>query len=327
MLAGGIAHDFNNLLGGILAVAELAAAELAAGLSPADELQRIMKTSIRGGEIVRQLLIYSGRDKTTALESVDISLVVEEMLELLKVSISKHVVLKTDLASDLFAVKGNAPQIRQVAMNLIINASEAIGEKDGTISVSSSRVTGQDLVAQGETGITDDNYVRLTVSDTGVGMTEEMRAKVFDPFFSTKFAGRGLGLAVVQGIVRDHGGTIHVRSAPGLGTTFEVILPSSGETVQSIHAIVPASGSERRSVVGTVLVVEDEEVLRLATAKLLRKKCFRVIEASDGSSALELVRAHKDEIHSDAIRCGPLPKGCPVGMFSKKPSARAPLLK
>jgi PAS domain S-box-containing protein len=216
VLAGGIAHDFNNLLGSILAEAELGAAELAAGASPSEELQRIMTTAIRGAEIVRELMIYSGQDKSRLVAPVDVSLLVEEMLELLKISISKHVVLKTDLSRDLPACLGNAPQLRQVVMNLIINASEAIGEQDATIGITTSRVTGQDLAA---TGGTEGNYVRLEVSDTGRGMTADVQAKIFDPFFTTKFAGRGLGLAVVQGIVREHDGAINLVSTPATGVS------------------------------------------------------------------------------------------------------------
>jgi two-component system, cell cycle sensor histidine kinase and response regulator CckA len=301
VLAGGIAHDFNNLLGSILAEAELAAANLSAGSAAGEELQRIMTIAIRGSEIVRELMIYSGQDKTqdkTMMAApVDVSQLVEEMLELLKVSISKHVVLNTDLSRDLPAVLGNAPQLRQVVMNLIINASEAIGEQDAVIRISTSRVTGRDLAATCGAGVPE-GYVRLKVSDTGCGMTKEVQARVFDPFFSTKFAGRGLGLAVVQGIVRDHGGMINLVSAPDQGTTFDVLLPSAGRTTQpGRSAILRDSANQRRPPSGTLLVVEDEEVLRLAVSKMLRKNGFQVIEAVDGSSALELVRSHKDEIH------------------------------
>jgi PAS domain S-box-containing protein len=297
VLAGGIAHDFNNLLGSILAEAELAAADLAAGSSPREELQRIMKTSIRGAEIVRELMIYSGQDKAKLAEPLDISVLVDEMLELLKVSISKRVVLNTDLCRDLFTVLGNAAQVRQIVMNLITNASEAIGDQDGVITINTSIVTGQHPAAAGDASLPEGNYVRLQVSDTGCGMTEEVQARVFDPFFSTKFAGRGLGLAVVQGIVRDHGGITHLVSAPGQGTTFEVFLPCSGQSAQSIPKAIGRPGrKEQRPEFGRLLIVEDEEVLRLAVSKLLRNRGFRVIEAIDGSAALELVRTHEDEI-------------------------------
>ena len=186
---------------------------------------RIKAVAVRAAEIVRELMIYSGQDQAD-LGSVDLSRLVEEMLELLKVSISKHAVLKTDLRQNLPAVRGNAAQIRQIVMNLIINASEALGEKDGVIHVTTSLAgSGRNLSSISGTSLPEGDYLRLEVSDTGCGITEEQQARIFDPFFSTKFAGRGLGLAVVHGIVRAHGGAIHLSSTPGQGTTFQIFLP------------------------------------------------------------------------------------------------------
>ncbi len=295
VLAGGIAHDFNNLLGSILAQAELAASGLAPGASPGEELQRIMTTAMRGAEIVRELMVYAGMDNAKPAEPVDMSLLVEEMLELIKVSISKNVVLKTDFARDLPLVPGSASPLRQVVLNLIINASEAIGDRDAVISIGTSRFTGHS--ATGGAALPEGDYVRLEVSDTGCGMADEVQAHVFDPFFSTKFAGRGLGLAVVQRIVRDHGGIINLFTAPGKGTTFEILLPCAGET----HPPNPGSIARRPEnahlpPAGTVLIVDDENGLLLAVSGLLRQKGFRVLEAIDGSSALELVRSHNYEI-------------------------------
>jgi CheY-like chemotaxis protein len=140
------------------------------------------------------------------------------------------------------------------------------------------------------------DYLTLTVSDTGCGMTEEMKARVFDPFFSTKFAGRGMGLAVVQGIVRDHGGAINVISTPDEGSTFEIFLPCGEATPSSQVADTRSSGDETRNAHGVVLVVEDEDILRLAVSKMLRKNGIRVLEAIDGHSALELLRTHAGKI-------------------------------
>jgi hypothetical protein len=207
------------------------------------------------------------------------------MLELLKISVSKHVVLKVDLQKKPPTVSGNPAQLRQIVMNLVINAAEAIGEEDEVVPQNS----GPDLPSG--------DYLKLEVSDTGSGMTEEVQAKVFDPFFSTKFAGRGLGLAVVQVIVRDHGGTVNLVCAPGQGTKFEIFLPCVGDRAQSIHgAIARAPWAEHGPRTGTVLLVEDEDVLRIAISKMLQKKGFGVLEAIDGSSALELVRAAHHEI-------------------------------
>jgi two-component system cell cycle sensor histidine kinase/response regulator CckA len=298
VLAGGIAHDFNNLLGGILAEAELIEDNLPAGSSVVEEIGRIKNVAIRGAEIVRELMIYAGHDQNHLVAPLDLSELVEDMLELLKVSISKHAVLKTDLAQNLPPVWGNAAQIRQVVMNLLINASEAIGEKEGMINVITGSVRGgRDLAPDSATDLPEGDYVRLEISDTGCGMTEEAKAKIFDPFFTTKFAGRGLGLAVAQGVVRAHGGAIHLVSTPGQGTTFQVLLSCAakrGFETQSVITSFSAEQSNARA--GTILVVEDEELIRLAVSKALSKSGFSVMNASDGTTAMEVIRTHKDDI-------------------------------
>jgi two-component system, cell cycle sensor histidine kinase and response regulator CckA len=297
VLAGGIAHDFNNLLGGILAQTESIEQDLPESSSHIEELHHIKEAAMRGSEIVRELMIYSGQDKTE-VEPVDMARLVEEMLALLKVSVSKRTVLKTDLPTDLAAVRGSAPQLRQLLMNLVINASEAIGETDGVIRVTLSSVAPcQDLASNGAANWRQSGYLRLEVSDTGSGMTEETQSRIFDPFFTTKFAGRGLGLAVVQSIVNGHGGTIHVVSTPRRGTTFQIDLPSSGEPSNPDGSAAVATSDERISgTARTVLLVEDEDLLRHAVAKMLRMHGFSVIEASDGSAALDLVRNHGSSI-------------------------------
>jgi len=297
-LAGGIAHDFNNVLGGILAEAELVETDLATGSALSEEIQRIKTAAIRGSEIVRELMIYAGADEKDFNETVDVSRLVEEMLKLLKVSISKQVVLRTDFREDLPAVRGNAPKIRQVVMNLVLNASEAIGDAQGVITVTTAQVSGgRDLAPNNATDLTPDDYVRLEVSDTGSGMTEETKAKIFDPFFSTKFPGRGLGLAVVQGVVRDLGGGLNIVSAPGQGTLFQVLLPCAPKMASEIHSAITFGGLEKsNALAGTILVVEDQEILRRAVSQGLLKRGFSVIEAIDGSVAMDLIHAHKNDI-------------------------------
>jgi nitrogen-specific signal transduction histidine kinase/CheY-like chemotaxis protein len=295
-LASGIAHDFNNLLGGVLAQADLALAELADGSSPEQELKRIREVAIRSSEIVRQLMIYAGKE-SEVFGPVDVSRIVEEMLELLKVSVSKHAALETDLAADLPAVRASASQIRQIVMNLITNSSEAIGETDGVIRVTTERVT----VVRDRSGATpqrvaEGDYVELEVSDTGRGMSLETQARVFDPFFTTKSAGHGLGLSVVQGIVRVLGGAIQLESEPGRGTTFRILLPSVGQLAPARLPVSSSPASEELKQAGMVLVVEDEAPLRLAIAKILHKSGFDVLEAADGTTALNMIREHKDTI-------------------------------
>jgi two-component system, cell cycle sensor histidine kinase and response regulator CckA len=288
------------LLGGIYAQAELVETDLAVDSAASETIQKVKDSAMRGSEIVRQLMIYAGKEPNS-VEALDISLLVQEMLELLKVSISKHAVLTTDLASDVPLVLGNASQFRQVVMNLVINASEAIGENDGVITVTTSNETSGENAASGQAaGLPQGNYVRLEVSDTGSGITEATKAKIFDPFFSTKFAGRGMGLAVVKGIVRDHGGAIDMASMPGTETTFRVLLPCVERRPSTTHfAIASAKLPQPGARTGMILVVEDEEALRTAVSKVLRRTGCSVMEAVDGSSAMELLRAYKNDL--DAI--------------------------
>ena len=296
-LAGGIAHDFNNLLGAVQAQAELGLAELVDGSSCEQELKAICEVAARGSEIVRQLMIYAGRETATA-GPVDLSKTVEEMLSLLRVSVTKRVVIDAHFDRDLPAFSGSAAQLRQVVMNLITNASDAIGEREGVIRVITKRVT----LKPGSAGslsrtLPDGEYLQLEVSDTGRGMSPQTQAKVFDPFFTTKSAGRGLGLAVVQGIVHSLGGAIHLASEPDRGTTFQVLLPSVKTASAVGGPMISGDGqkaiaSRRRS----VLVVEDENLLRLGIVKMLRKTGFEVFEAAEGSSAIKVLRQDGDKI-------------------------------
>ncbi len=296
-LASGLAHDFNNLLGGILANTDLALAELASSASPMEELQRIRTTTARGSDIVRQLMVYAGQE-TETLEPVDLSRTVRDMLELLTVLVSKHVRVETLLDSKPNAVLGNPTQIRQIVMNLFSNASDAIGDRDGVIHVTTGRVTvdsDSPLVTSGQ--LTAGNYVHLEVSDDGRGMALEEQARIFDLFFTTKPIGNhGLGLAVVRRIVQSLHGAIQVSSTPGKGSTFQILLPSEEGMVGAVPAAIAPSASEPILYRGAILVVEDEDLLRQGVSKMLHKRGFSVLEASDGTSALDVVRARKDDI-------------------------------
>jgi signal transduction histidine kinase/CheY-like chemotaxis protein len=294
-LAGGIAHDFNNLLGGVLAQAELALGEHHAGMSAEQELKAIREVAIRGSEIVRQLLIYAGHESEDP-GLVNPSRVVEEMLGLLRVSVSKHVALETDLGQNLPAVRAGAAQLRQIVMNLVINASEAIGDRDGMILVSTSRSTvGKDAAITKSS--VEGGYLQIKVSDTGGGMSAETRTRIFDPFFSTKSRGRGLGLAVVDGIVRGLGGTINVMSEPGKGTTFQVLLPAIEATAAVTNEPIPGCAeSESASQGFTVLVVEDEDPLRQAVVRMLQRAGFEVLEATNGTVATDILRGNRGQI-------------------------------
>ncbi len=295
-LTRGIAHDFNNMMASILAQTELAESNLAERQTPTEEIHRIKEVALRASEIVRELMIYSGQGDAK-LQPVDLSGLVEEMSALLKTSISSRASLSLDLSSDLPSVLGNATQIRQLLMNLVINASQAIGDRDGVIHVKTS------LVKDGSSSATDrrrepqEDYILLEVSDTGCGMTEEEKAKIFDPFFTTKPEGHGLGLAVVQGIVHSHSGAINVFSTCGKGATFEVLFRRGGAHPE-MASPVPSGGVAKAvaPVSGTVLFVEDENQLRIAVVTALQKRGLSVISAADGLTAVELFRAHAEDI-------------------------------
>jgi PAS domain S-box-containing protein len=302
VLAGGIAHDFNNLLGGTLAYAELAQAKVDEGESPGEELEQIGKMAIRGSEIVRQLMIFAGHERGES-ELVDVSSLVSDMLELLKVSISKHAFLKTSLGQGLPPVRINSAQLRQVVMNLVTNASEALGDQDGAIHVLLERVGAgsvSDILAA--KNLPEGEYLRLEVSDTGCGMNAETQSKVFDPFFTTKFAGRGMGLAVVQRIVRRNGGAIDIVSSVGHGTSVQILLPCAAEARRNSEgptALRAAPVEAKEAGLAVILIVEDEASLMSAVSKVLQRRGFSVIQASDGSAALESIRGHEERI--DAI--------------------------
>jgi CheY-like chemotaxis protein len=200
-----------------------------------------------------------------------------------------------DLGSQLPPVWASPAQLRQIVMNLVTNASDAIGDREGLVRVTTRLVT-PDLSRTLGTGARERDYLQLEVSDTGRGISPEMQTKIFDPFFTTRGAGHGLGLAVVQGIVRSLQGTIHMTSQLGHGTTFQVILPCTGGAAAGLTSISVASESPERAQPFVVLVVEDEDPLRHAVVAMLERARFSVIDAADGTIAIELLRAHRRKI-------------------------------
>ena len=296
VLAGGIAHDFNNLLMGVLGNAEIALLELPPESPARGELQHITTAALRAAELTKQMLAYSGKGKFV-VQGLNLSKLVEEMAELLQVSISKKVVLKYNFGDKLPPIEADAAQIRQVVMNLIINAAEAIGEKSGVVTVSTG-VMEADHSYLSETYL-DENlpegyYVSLEVADTGCGMDEQTRKKIFDPFFTTKSTGRGLGLAAVLGIVRGHGGALKIYSQPQRGSTFKVLFPASQQAVE--ESVGPSAREQEWHGSGVILVVDDEETVRITTKLILEKLGFTVLTAEDGRAALEVFRSRVDEI-------------------------------
>ncbi len=296
ILAGGIAHDFNNLLVSILGNAGLALLELDEKSLIAESLKQIEVASQRAADLTKQLLAYSGKGKFV-LEIVDLSSLVEEMAHLLEISISKDITLIYDFDKNLPPIEADPTQIRQVVMNLITNASEAIGKKWGRIHITTGRHSfeNEDLshyLFQEEFG--EGEYCYIEVRDTGCGMSEETLKKIFDPFYTTKFTGRGLGLAAVLGIVRGHKGTIKVDSDEINGTTFRAIFPSSKKPV--VAKKDPALLSRERYADITILVVDDEETVLNVTCRILRQYGFNVIAAHDGYDALEQLKSNIHDI-------------------------------
>ena len=300
VMAGGVAHDFNNILTGILGFAELAAEDLPPDSPARAHLTRVGESARRAAELTRHLLAYAGKGKMFP-RPLDPNVAVRETAELVAVSIPKKVTLKFDLADDLSWVVADETQFRQVLMNLIINAGEAIGDRTGTVTVRTDEtdVVRDDLDLLGSTvrgGLAPGRYVRVRVADTGCGMDEATLAKIFEPFFTTKFTGRGLGLAAVQGIARAHHGFVRVVSEPGRGSEFTVLLPA---TDPPVPADVPDSSTrDREPAAGrrVALVIDDEDAVRSATGKMLGMLGWDVLEAEDGRAGLALFRAHYDAI-------------------------------
>jgi signal transduction histidine kinase/CheY-like chemotaxis protein len=296
VLAGGIAHDFNNILTGILGYSDLALMELPPDSPARPLIAEAVNGAHKAADLTKQMLAYSGKGRFV-VESLNLNNVVEDMTHLLQVSISKKCVLKLHLMPDLASIEADAVQMRQIAMNLIINASDAIGERNGVIAVTTG-VMHCDRAYLSEAYL-DENlpeglYVYLEVADTGCGMSEETRARIFDPFFTTKMTGRGLGLAAVLGIVRGHRGALKVSSEVGKGTTFKVAFPAIDLRAQ----LRPTSGSPESTWrgSGTVLVVDDEEDVRGLTHRMLEMMGFSVLSACDGREGVEVFRREGDGI-------------------------------
>ena len=260
VLAGGIAHDFNNLLTVILGNTSLVLRSLPADSPDLAQMEQIEHASKRCADLAQQMLAYSGQGRFV-VEVIDLATVVGDLDELIKAAISKKSSLSLHFASDTPPIEADVTQLHQVILNLVTNASEAIGEDTGTITVTAERVLADRtyLVEHGAEHLEEGTYALFAVLDTGSGMDAETAERLFEPFFTTKFTGRGLGLAAVQGIVRGHGGSIEVQTQPGVGTSFRLLFPAATRPLASEPAAAKALDIPLH---GTALVVDDDEQIR-----------------------------------------------------------------
>jgi len=295
VLAGGVAHDFNNLLVGILGNAGLTLAELPSSSPLKPLVADIQTAALRAAALTRQLLAYSGKGRFV-LGPVDLGRIVEELAPSLAAAVGAGVKLTLRLSPGLPILEGDASQIREVVTTLVKNAADAIGDRGGEVTIATSLVHA-DGAFLADTFVDDEltpgDFVCLEVSDTGEGMTQEVADRIFDPFYTTRFMGRGLGLAAVLGILRGHRGAIKVESEPGQGTTLRTFFPLH-RTVTEAHPRPPlearAPGPRR------VLVIDDEESVRTVARRIFERAGYEVLLACDGVEGVERFRERSGEI-------------------------------
>jgi PAS domain S-box-containing protein len=296
LLAGGIAHDFNNLLVAILGNADLALLDLETDSPARTSIDRIIVGARRAAELTQQMLAYAGKGRME-MQLIDLNTLITEMTTLMQISITKSATITYQLTPHLPAVKVDTIQIHQIIMNLVVNAAEALGENSGTITITTGLMQATRAFLDGTqlgSNLPEGQYVYLEIADTGSGMDADTQQKIFDPFFTTKFTGRGLGLAAVMGIVREHQGTLCVSSMPGQGTSFRVLFPCQTDAATPLAVEPPLTLDTSGNSV--VLVIDDEDQVRMVTAQMLQRSGFDVLTASDGSDGIELFQRHAGTI-------------------------------
>jgi PAS domain S-box-containing protein len=296
-MAGAIAHHFNNQLGAVMGNLELAMVGLPRDAGPVENLTEAMQAARRAAEVSGLMLTYLGQTRGKR-EPLDLSETCRRSLPMLQAVLPGDVALETDLPSPGPTIRANANQIQQVLTNLCTNAREAVGDGRGAIHLIVKEVSAADIPAAPRFPLDwqpqDTTYACLEVADAGCGIAAPAIEKLFDPFFSTKFAGRGLGLSVALGIVRTHGGVVTVQSEPGHGSVFRVFFPVSAEAVPR----PPEKAADAPEIEGggTVLLVEDLDMIRNMAKSMLELLGFSVLAARDGVEAVEVFRQHRDEI-------------------------------
>jgi PAS domain S-box-containing protein len=300
VLAGGIAHDFNNLLATIRGNVALLRADAPAGSEAEACLADVESAARTAAGLCQQMLAYAGRAPFVA-EPLDLALLVQDMVQLLRSSVSRKLGVELRLAEGLPLLRGDPSQLRQVVMNLVINAAEAMGEEgDGSVTVTTGAVwAGPDRLREAMLGekLPEGRYVFLEVADTGCGMDLATQRRIFEPFFTTKFTGRGLGLSAVLGIIRQLRGGIELESAPGRGTRFRVLFPA----IETVAPPVAPGPREDWTGEGLVLVVDDEPAIRRALGKMLGRIGFEALEAPGGAEAIELYRSNPGRIRAAIV--------------------------
>ena len=301
VLAGGIAHDFNNLLVSMMGQGSLALERLEMGKPVDANVRKIVGAAEKAALLTKQLLAYAGKGQIE-MSALSLNQLLLDNRELLSITLPKQVRLVTQLAPELPAMMGDLGQMQQVVMNLLINAGQAIPAKGGVIRIKTDvlRMSSQALSAwnMGKTQMPAGNYVMLEVSDTGHGMDAQTLKKIFDPFFSTKSSGHGLGLAAVLGIVRSHGGSLRVRSELGKGTVFKMIFPASAEKLPQIETEpVPELDPAMSSDENLILVIDDEVSVCETVADMLELSGYSVTTAFDGQAGIKTFRQRKDQIN------------------------------
>jgi len=295
LLAGGIAHDFNNMLVGILGNACLALEQLPDVGGARKGLQRIVSICERATQVVRQILAYSGQ-AGFEMRPLDVAAWLDETVGFMRAAVPRTIALAVEHAADLPPIEADHGQLHQVVTNLLVNAAEAIGDAPGSITVSADAVELSDHDLRHDypgQRLSAGEFVRLRVSDTGCGMSPETLAQIFDPFFSVKGPGRGLGLAALHGIVRAHHGGVRVESEPGKGTCFTIVLPAARRAARLESEPAQAGGA---STPARVLVIDDEEDVRDVARSILEQRGMQVLTAPDGRSGIETFRTHADQI-------------------------------
>ncbi|MDQ2986231.1 MAG: PAS domain S-box protein [Armatimonadota bacterium] len=297
VLAGGIAHDFNNLLTGILGASNLLAETKDMPEGATSLLNGISSACMRAADLTRQILAYSGKGRFI-IEPIDVSDLTHEITELLRASVPKNVFINESFTDEPYHVLGDKGQLQQIIMNLVLNATESLDGEAGSVWISTSidvvdaRVKSAYMPVEAEPG----TYLAFRVKDEGIGMDEETISRIFDPFFSTKSKGRGLGLSAVLGIVRGHKGGLRVKSSPGRGTTFEVLLPVQKDYVEP----APKEASPKHANLGdrrvTVLVVDDEQIIRTVVKGALEREGYAVLTAENGLQAVQTFKENSSEI-------------------------------